>query len=286
MSRKYHYESHQKEMICQHKKTIGYQTFPYHRHNGYEIYLFLQGNIHLYMEYNCYLLRTGDLILISPSTMHRIVSLDDQVYERITVNIKQSVFDRLSTSNTDLSACFSWSENHLPPVRLNEGQIIEFTTYANHLSDSLCSDGYGADVCANIWMSQILLLTNRCLETTPFPRQNIMPKLVKDVMLYIQQNLTENLSLNHISGEFYHNGSYISHLFKKHTGLSLRDYILDRRIEYAKQLLSSGSNVSEACYAAGFSDYSNFIRTFTKVAGISPGRYRKAHEHTQISIRI
>ncbi len=282
MSRKYEYEPYQMEILCQHKKTVGYQTFPYHRHNGYEIYLFLQGNIHLYIEQNCYLLGAGDLVLISPSVMHRIVSLDNQVYERITINIKQSVFDRLSTSNTDLSACFSVSEKHLPPIRLDEGQVSEFVTYANHLSDSLCSGGYGADVCANIRVSQILLLANRCLEASHFQRPNIMPDLVKDVMLYIRENLTENLSLDHISGIFYHNGSYISHLFKKHTGLSLREYILDRRIECAKQFLASGSNVSEACYESGFSDYSNFIRSFTKVAGISPGRYRKARLYTPL----
>lgn len=280
MSRKYNYEPYQMEILCQHKKTTGHHTFPYHRHNGYEIYLFLQGNIYLYMEHNCYLLESGDLILISPSTMHRIVSLDNQVYERITINIKQSVFDHLSTSNTDLSACFSLSEESLPPIRLDEGQVNEFVTYANHLSDSLCSGSYGADVLANIWVSHILLLANRCLEGSPFLCRNIMPNLVKNVMLYIQENLTENLSLDHISTKFYHNGSYISHLFKKHTGLSLRDYILDRRIECAKQLLSSGSNVSETCYGAGFSDYSNFIRSFTKVAGISPGKYRKSHMYT------
>ncbi|WP_159413111.1 helix-turn-helix transcriptional regulator [Ruminiclostridium josui] len=57
--------------------------------------------------------------------------------------------------------------------------------------------------------------------------------------------------------------------------MTLREYILDRRIEEAKRLLSNGENVSEACCKSGFSNYSNFIRSFTKLVGISPGKYMR-----------
>lgn len=64
--------------------------------------------------------------------------------------------------------------------------------------------------------------------------------------------------------------------FKKYTGLTLREYIADLKIEEAKKLLLSGENVSDACCKSGFSDYSNFIRTFTKATGLSPGKYAKS----------
>lgn len=43
----------------------------------------------------------------------------------------------------------------------------------------------------------------------------------------------------------------------------------------AKTCLSEGLSLSETCYQSGFADYSNFIRSFTKLAGISPGKYTR-----------
>lgn len=276
MIENYYYEPIMSEILCHHKSTIGNQTFPYHRHNGYEIFLFIQGNINYYIEHNCYQLTTGDLIITEPSSMHRVVSLDDQLYERIIVNIKQPVIDRISTLKTDLSACFTaptTSPNTF--VRLQKEDMKQFIELTHSLSLSLKSEEYGSDVLANIYTSQLLLLINRCYHKSSFSQRSIMPPLIKNVMLYIEQNLSTVITLEKLSAEFYHNGTYISRLFKHHTGLSLREYILDRRVEYAKRLLSDGKCVSEACYESGFNDYANFIRSFSKVTGTSPGKYMR-----------
>ncbi|WP_244169688.1 MULTISPECIES: AraC family transcriptional regulator [Paenibacillus] len=53
-------------------------------------------------------------------------------------------------------------------------------------------------------------------------------------------------------------------------------HVLDRRIALAKSCLSGGLSITEACYQSGFSDYANFIRSFTKTVGISPGRFAKS----------
>ena len=48
------YEPLTDEVACVHKRAKGYQTYSYHRHNGYEVYLFLEGNILFYQGSNCY----------------------------------------------------------------------------------------------------------------------------------------------------------------------------------------------------------------------------------------
>ncbi len=276
MLENYYYEPISSEILCQHKVTTGCQTFPYHRHNGYEIFLFIQGNINYYIEHNCYQLTTGDLFITPPSEMHRVVSLDDNLYERITLNIKRPVLDRLSTPKTDLSACFyttNLGQNIF--VRLENEDLKKFINLANDLSRVLESDNYGSDILINVYLSQLLLLVNSYYRQSSFSQQSIMPPLIKNVMLYIEQNLTTDISLEKLTNKFYHDGTYISRQFKHHTGLTLREYILDRRIEEAKRLLSNGENVSEACCESGFSNYSNFIRSFTKLVGISPGKYMR-----------
>ena len=48
---------------------------------------------------------------------------------------------------------------------------------------------------------------------------------------------------------------------------------IDRKIAEAKKYLYLGISVKEACFLSGFSDYSNFIRTFKNVEGCSPGKF-------------
>lgn len=276
MAENYYYAPIHTEILCEHKKAKGYQTYPYHRHNGYEIFLFLSRNVLLYIDNECYRMIPGDIIIIPPVSRHRIVSLDDQIYERIIINIKQSVAEKLSTSHTDLFACFYSclkKKSSLSHLEVNDRSL--FIDYADQLSYALSSEEYGADVTANILSSQILLFINRHYHTSTVTSWNIMPPLVKNIMKYIQNNLAERLTLERLAKEFFLNRTYLSRLFKKHVGLSLREYILDQRIDFAKQLLIAGCSVSEACYTSGFYDYSNFIRSFTKIVGISPGKYKK-----------
>ncbi len=276
MKANYTYEPYRNEIMCNYKKTKGCQTYPYHRHNGYEIYYFIQGNIYLYIEDQRYLPQMGDLAIIPPNCFHRIVSLDEQTYERITINIKETVVNRLSTTDTDLSACFhSFLPHNPPPVHLPVKSREQFTELAHSLENMLNSKEYGSDIMTNVYLSQLLLLTNYCFQQNYSLKNNIMPSLIKDIMKYIRGNLQNDFTINDLSQAFYSNPTYISRMFKKHTGLTLREYILDCRIEHAKKMLHLGHSVSEACYGSGFHDYANFIRSFKNVVGIPPGKYKK-----------
>ena len=67
------------------------------------------------------------------------------------------------------------------------------------------------------------------------------------------------------------NENYLSRVFKSETGISLNNYIIQRKIAEAKKLLYNGASVKDACTSSGFNDCSNFIRTFKKFTGVSPG---------------
>ena len=273
MDNQYYYEPYTPDVVCEYKKTVGSQTFAYHRHNGFEIYLFLSGNIRVYADSNCYEPQPGQFLLIPPTCMHRIVSQDDGCYERITVNIKEAVFERLSTSKTDLSSCFSPAAPI--PVSLTEEEKDEFVSICHKLAAALNSTEFGADVAAYIELGRLLLLINCCCRKSIVLPDNLMPPLIKELMHYIREHLAEELTLQLFEKNFYQSGTYISRLFKTHTGLTLREYILDCRIEYAKILLRQRKSVSQACFDSGFGDYANFIRSFTKKVGVSPGKYAR-----------
>ena len=67
----------------------------------------------------------------------------------------------------------------------------------------------------------------------------------------------------------------MSHLFKRETGSTIFQYILVKRIAMAREFLSMGTSVAETCVQSGFGDYANFIRTFKKITGYSPGHFKK-----------
>lgn len=256
------------------------QGLTYHRHNAYEIYLFLSGHTKVYLEQTCYSLTHGDLIIISPDELHRSVCLDTFLYERIGINIKKSAFERLSTPRSNLLQCF---ETHLSGrknlVHLNAEQLHYYISLASNLNQALCNDAPWQDILVDTYMAQLLVFINTLYSSASESPANIMPEFIKNTMSYIREHLTEDITLMDLSKEFNFNGKYISYKFKQLTGLTLRSYILDQKIALAKQLLTEGKTVSETCEASGFKDYSNFIRSFTNTVGISPGKYKHSIQY-------
>ena len=71
--------------------------------------------------------------------------------------------------------------------------------------------------------------------------------------------------------------NYFAWQFKRATGLPPHQYVLDRRVERAKQFLQTGSGISlaEVAAEAGFSDQSQFTHHFKRLIGVTPGQFRK-----------
>lgn len=101
---------------------------------------------------------------------------------------------------------------------------------------------------------------------------------INEILSYINQNLTEELTLKNLAAHFYLSTSHLCKIFKDTTGTTINRYITAKRITLAKSLLTSGCSVMEACEKCGFRDYSNFLKTFTKAVGISPKKYSQ-YEH-------
>lgn len=270
------YDPIQPELLYQHRITTYKLETSYHRHNAYEIYLFLRGHVHFYVENRCYHMQRGDLLVMSPKEMHRAFILDETEYERITINLKKTYLYQLSTASTNLSSCFDCrrkGEGNM--IHLDDDRLDQITYWTNRIEESLSSDAYGADVRTNAAIAQLLVLINVWFRNNSFEPHDIMPDLVRKTMDYIDEHITQDITLGKLAEAFYMNSTSISRQFKKHTGLTLRSYILSRRIELAKSLLSDGMSITDACFQSGFGDYANFIRSFTKMVGISPGKYIK-----------
>lgn len=92
---------------------------------------------------------------------------------------------------------------------------------------------------------------------------------------YIEHHLGENLSRSVLAQEVFLSEGYISKIFLKETGISLPNYIAERRIEKAREYLShSALPVSRIATEVGYNNFSYFSKTFWDLTGCTPNEYR------------
>ena len=85
------------------------------------------------------------------------------------------------------------------------------------------------------------------------------------------------LSREELAKQVYMSPDYLTKLFRKETGMSLSDYIIQKRISIAKQLLATtGLSMVEISRRTGFSYSSYFTRIFKKKTGMTPQQYRES----------
>lgn len=100
---------------------------------------------------------------------------------------------------------------------------------------------------------------------------------VKIVKNYIDEHFQEPITLEDLGKLVYLSSGYLAKSFKKATGTSLGNYMIDCRINYAKTLLMSGDySVSQAASMVGYDNFTYFSRIFKSKTGMSPKDYKNS----------
>lgn len=116
---------------------------------------------------------------------------------------------------------------------------------------------------------------NEPVEAQPEQDKTVIQQLVS----YINNHISEGVSLKVLSNMFHMNPNYISQYFKNETGMNYSAYLLMLRINKAKNLLiNSDRPVAEVAQMTGFKDYRLFSRTFKQETGLTPSQYRMKKE--------
>ena len=98
----------------------------------------------------------------------------------------------------------------------------------------------------------------------------------KEMITYIRQNYTREISLQEFGMQFHLSEKYLSRYFKQHFHLTLTQYLMHLRLTHACHLLESTSlPVTEVALQSGFPNVSHFIRCFHRTYQMSPLQYRK-----------
>ena len=245
-----------------------------HIHDCYELYYSISGGKQFLIDNKFYSIAPGDVFLINQYESHKLTQIDSMVHERIVLSIHPDFLKELSTSSTNLDYCFSERTAHFShKISLSKEHQKRFLYFINKITSA---EGYAHDITERAAFMELMVMLNMLSSanaeesTTPEYKYNHQ---VDDILSFINQNISQNITVAKLAEHFYLSESYICRIFKSATGTTINKYITARRISIAKSLLNDGSTVMDAYEKSGFTDYSNFFKAFTKAVGVSPKKY-------------
>lgn len=252
-------------------------TVEFHQHSFYEIFFFLSGNANYIIEGKNYALRPGDILLTNSSDIHRPDIRPGRPYERIVIWLADDFFGHLREFyGEDLTCCFAdASLKNYRLIRPDSQNILRLKRLCGQISEAKHSREMGSSALASAYLTEFLVHVSRAYYDTPDSIKHDVTEneKINQVLSYINENLTEDMSLDSLAARFYTSKYYLSRQFKQFTGLSLYQYIMKKRLISARNLLRDGTPVMETCLQCGFGDYSNFLKAFKREFGKTPSNF-------------
>lgn len=265
------------DIICEHKtaRIVQPNTVTLHNHDGYELILFLNGNVNIFVESEETKLVRGNLIIIPPYYFHgmRVANIDQ--YERIVLNLRPEILHQISDKETDFEATLhTYCGKKLNLISLTEKQLTEIISLLGNLEQTLNCTSFGHGALSRAYLIEFFVaLADYTEYHFASEYKNTMSPVVKKIFRYIDANLYNELNVRIIAEALHHNSDYLGRVFKNATGGSLKYYINAKKIAVAQQLLRDGYPPFDVCFMLCFNNYSSFSRCFSKHIGLSPKQY-------------
>ena len=114
-------------------------------------------------------------------------------------------------------------------------------------------------------------------------KEKVYSKTVMRCMDYIHRHLNSSIRVTDIAGQIKRNPDYLSSLFKKETGISITDYIMESKLRAAESmLLDTECSCAAVSAAFAFSSQSYFTKLFRQYTGQTPKKYRERYVHSRL----
>ena len=247
-------------------------VFERHCHTAYELLYVIDGAGKYVTEGREYPILPGTLFFQRSFEFHSVIPEADCAYERYMINFDYNIpkwdanFKAMLKSNDPGAVGVYYSEKSLG------GSIGSAFSMLDTIHDRLLPSG--ADVSKIQLMFETVITQVLLLLASGEEAESSVPvnKTVFEIIEYVNENLTSDISLDSIADKFYVSKYHLCRTFMKFAGVSLFSYINAKRIALAQSLIGAGEHPTDVSYKVGFSDYSTFYRAYKKQTGHSPSR--------------
>ncbi len=262
-----------------HIKDRERKSFSYHYHDFHKILILLDGDITYCVEGRSYELAPNDIVLVNAGEVHRPIIRSDATYERIIIYIAPDFLVQYAEPDNDLGLC-------LRQAAAEQSHVLRFSSaHASRLEaairalDACTSDtDYASALHEKLLFLEFMIQLNRAAlhDRVKFIDHSPSDEKIVDILGYLNEHLTEDISIDALSARFYLSRYYLMHAFKEQTGYTIGGYLSTKRLQRAKTLIAQGVPITEVCYTCGFRNYSSFSRAYKKNFGESPREYRQS----------
>ncbi|MBH1939501.1 helix-turn-helix domain-containing protein [Mobilitalea sibirica] len=243
------------------------REFAFHYHDFNKIIIFISGNINYTIEGKNYTLKPYDIILVNAGEIHRPSILDNTTYERIIIYVSTQFLKNYSEQDYNLNYCFERAKSeHSNVLRIHSVEKSKLYQVCLELEQSFSDQAFAKELYQKILFLEFMIQLNR---TAISNHINYLDSTIGNAKLvqildYINEHLVEELTIDRIASHFYLSRYYLMHFFKEETGYTIGNYITEKRLLIAKNLVQNKTPITEACYQSGFKNYSTFYRAFKK----------------------
>lgn len=251
----------------------GTSLFP--PHGFYKLLFLLEGNVHYDIDNNHYSLFPGDVILTTSRIPYSTYFPTAQKYRRVVVWFTEEILKSIDPSGK-IPLFFS-------NVERNECSVFHFShpdqNWIFQLALMLAKEQEYQrpykDMTSFSLVTSIVIMLYRAASTgeTASSDNSAATELVNAVVTYINDNLLTDLSLDSIAEQFFVSKFHLERIFKKQMTVTVHNYIIQRRLTLARQMLYDGASPTKIHKKCGFADYTAFYRAFKKAYQASPKHF-------------
>ncbi len=240
-----------------------------HVHEMCEIYCVWRGSGYYITEGARHKLEPGKLLLMRPGEAHKSSCNKGSLYERVSIHFLPSVVDSIDPERRLLRPFF---DRPLGERNVYTRNVLSQTSVYENLK-RLNVEGFGNDeLCLRVLTSLFAILSDLCdvFDSEKTAKQDENSFIMREVVEYINNNLSGYLSLDSICEKFFLSRSNLNKSFKYATGSTVWEYITLKRLNAARRYISEGATAAVAATESGFRDYSTFYRAHIKEFGTPP----------------
>lgn len=248
-----------------------------HKHDFIEIVYVENGEAEQRIDDNVYNVKKGDVVFINYGSEHSFIGSEDYRYYNVCFNpevmgavvnndnalalLSLTAFNELRKDNNGGKVSFSTQER----------KDVEFVLERMKIEKDEKKEGYDK-VIENYLSILFTYMLRRSLLTEVFSSSNVWENLAD----YIASNPDGELTLDALAKRCFYNPSYFSRVFKQKMGISVSEYVRERRMDKAKSLLqNTNKTVEKIMEEVGYSDRSAFYHAFSKSFDCTPTQIRE-----------